>query len=715
MLAEAQKLLAHYFGYDAFREGQEQAIKQVLERKDTLCIMPTGGGKSLCYQIPSLLFEGLTLVITPLISLMKDQVDALQQLEIKAAYLNSTMTVQEQRDILEAVRYGEYKLLYLSPERLQSYDFQSLLPYLNIDLVAVDEAHCISQWGHDFRPSYAHIYPFIEQLNNKPTVLALTATATPHVQKDIRDSLRIPDANSIMTTFKRKNLAFSVMKGENRNVFLLDFLKKNKEETGIIYVATRNSGENLQKWLEKKGISTALYHGGLTSKQRLEAQEAFLHDEVHVMIATNAFGMGINKSNVRFVIHYQMPKNLESYYQEAGRAGRDGVDSECILFYNPQDVQVQKFLIQQGDSEYERIEHDYANLQVMVDYCHTESCLQNFIVNYFGELAGSPCNSCGNCTDQRNAVDMTKEAQMVLSCIIRTGQRFGKNMISQVLTGSKNKKVLQFHFDELSTYNLMSKATTKEVNAFIDYLIATEFITMKQGEYPYLVVSPKGMAVLKNEEEVWKKETVAAAQVSAQSPLFEKLRALRKELASREGVPPFVIFSDQTLHDMCLKLPQTEADFMDVKGIGEVKMKKFAAAFLEVIKEDGGQGQVMDETHDIPRASNETKVGSLKEKSHHITYQLLQEGKSIKEIAQLRDVKTRTIEQHLFVCHQEGLKIDWSSYIPSGCGELIEQALENTDVQQEGLKALREKLPEEITYFIIKAYLLEREKKENPI
>ncbi|MFS0781900.1 DNA helicase RecQ [Bacillus sp. 1P06AnD] len=713
MLQKAKEVLSSYFGYETFRNGQSAVIERILNREDTLCIMPTGGGKSICYQVPALVMEGTTIVITPLISLMKDQVDALRQIGVNATYINSTMSNEEMREVMEEIHYGEYKLVYISPERLQSDDFQRLISHMRIPLVAIDEAHCISQWGHDFRPSYRLIKPFIDSFSEKPTVLALTATATPKVQEDILSSVDIPSGQMVMTTFRRSNLFFSIMKGQVRESFVVDYMKDHKDEMGIVYVATRKTGEQLYRLLLKKGIKAALYHGGLSNDQRFQAQEAFLHDQVNVMVATNAFGMGIDKSNVRYVIHYQMPKNLESYYQEAGRAGRDGLESRCILCFNAQDVQVQKFLIQQGDGDPERIEHDYRNLQVMTDYCHTEECLQNFIVSYFGEEVQTPCGSCDNCVDERHSVDMTREAQMVLSCIIRTGQRFGKNMISQVLTGSRNKKVLQFHFDELSTYNLMKNTSLKQVNAFIDYLIATDFITMKQGEFPFLTVSEKGMAVLKSGEKVWKKEAKVPEQTSQtkNNPLFEALRLLRKEIASKEGVPPFVVFSDQTLLDMCSRMPGNSEELLDVKGIGQAKRDKFGDAFLAVIKEHSSDTDSPGSSLDKPVEDGGLLLDEPKEKSHLVTYQLLQDGFSLKEIAMKRDLKETTVEQHLFKCHNEGLDIDWSSYIPDQYRPLLLEAVQN-NVEREGLKALRDVLPEEISYFVIRAFLLSMEQKD---
>ena len=711
MLQKATDILSTYFGYDSFRDGQKTVIEQVLRGEDSLCIMPTGGGKSLCYQIPALVQDGVSLIITPLISLMKDQVDQLEQLGISAALINSTLSTTELRSTMEDIQNGEYKMVYISPERLQSAEFVDMMRQLPIPLVAIDEAHCISQWGHDFRPSYKHIFPFIKSLPTKPTVLALTATATPHVQDDICHSLQLPEKNTVMTTFKRTNLTFSVIKGQDPDRFLLEYMKNNQGETGIIYAATRKTVDQLYQSLQKKGIKAAVYHGGMSADERFRQQEAFLYDEVNVMVATNAFGMGINKSNVRYVIHYQMPKDLESYYQEAGRAGRDGLDSECILLFGAQDVQVQKFLIQQGSLNEERMKNEYKKLQQMVDYCHTESCLERYILDYFGEQVTEDCGKCGNCIDNRASVDMTLEAQMVLSCLIRTGQRFGKNMISQVLTGSRNKKLLQFRFDQLPTYNLMPKKTIEEVNGFIDYLVAHQFIDLRQGEYPYLVVSQKGVDVLKHGHKVWKKEDVVSKSVSKNHPLFEQLRAVRKELATQEGVPPFVIFSDETLQDMCRKLPQTLDDLLDVKGIGQMKRDKFGEAFLQVLRT--ADPLELIEASKVSKAKGSKKQatrGESKEKSHELTYQLYLEGRPISEIASLREVTEATIESHLVKCHNEGKDIEWQRFFSEQQAANIQSALEEVNVKEVGLKALKESIHDEsITYFILRAYLMHTE------
>ena len=581
---QTEKLLAHYFGYTAFREGQKQVIESVLSRNNTLCIMPTGGGKSICYQIPALALEGTTLVISPLISLMKDQVDALLQMGISATYINSSLSYHEVNDRMSGIRAGAFKLLYVAPERLEDPVFIEVLKQLTLPLIAVDEAHCISQWGHDFRPSYRYIQSFINELAYTPVVLALTATATVQVRQDICELLKITPGNDMMTTFARKNLSFNVLKGENNDLFLKDYISKNQNEVGIIYAATRKNVDQIYQQLKQANIAVAKYHAGLSAETRATYQEAFLYDKVNVIVATSAFGMGIDKSNVRYVIHYQMPKNMESYYQEAGRAGRDGLKSECILFYRPQDVQVQRYLIEQS-ANVDRFGNELEKLQAMVDYCHTEGCLQTSILNYFGELNTAPCEQCGNCTDTRARIDVTIDTQKVLSCVIRMGQRFGKVMIAQVLTGSKNKKVIGFGFQKLPTYGVLSNKKLNDVNLFIEFLISEEYLTVVQGEFPTIKVTEKGKWVLQGESKVFRKQQAETTQIVRENPLFEALRQWRKAMAKTENVPPFVIFSDQTLWEICANLPKTLDDLLNIKGIGKQKQVKYGYRLLEAIDE----------------------------------------------------------------------------------------------------------------------------------
>ena len=701
MFTKAQELLASYFGYSSFRRGQDETIKNVLDGKDTVCIMPTGGGKSICYQIPALVFEGTTLVISPLISLMKDQVDTLVQNGISATYINSSISIAEANQRIQLAKQGHYKLLYVAPERLDSMEFVDQLIDMKIPMIAIDEAHCISQWGHDFRPSYLHIHRILDYLPEKPLVLALTATATPQVREDICRALEIDPANTVMTTFERENLSFSVIKGQDRNAYLADYIRQNKKESGIIYAATRKVVDQLYEDLNKAGVSVARYHAGMNDHDRNEQQERFLRDEVSVMVATSAFGMGIDKSNIRYVIHYQLPKNMESYYQEAGRAGRDGLDSECILLYSSQDVQVQRFLIDQSTGE-SRFSNELEKLQHMTDYCHTEQCLQSFILQYFGEEPKEDCGRCGNCTDERESIDVTRESQMVLSCMIRTNQRFGKQMIAQVLTGSKNKKVIEFNFHTLPTYGLLSKRSVKEVSEFIEFLISDELIAVEHGTYPTLKVTAKGKEVLLGNEKVLRKERVETRQIVQDHPLFEVLREVRKEIAQGEGVPPFVIFSDQTLKDMCAKMPQSDAELLQVKGIGEHKLAKYGSHFLQAVIDFIEKNPDYAETIKTEVVTERKKSGKVSTDSHLETYEMYKQGTELSMIAKERGLSRQTVENHLIRCYEEGMEVDWPSFVPAKYESLIESAVQHAEG---GLKSIKEQLPDEVSYFMIRAYL----------
>ncbi|QIE37283.1 DNA helicase RecQ [Bacillus tropicus] len=701
MFTKAQELLASYFGYSSFRRGQDETIKNVLDGKDTVCIMPTGGGKSICYQIPALVFEGTTLVISPLISLMKDQVDTLVQNGISATYINSSISIAEANQRIQLAKQGHYKLLYVAPERLDSMEFVDQLIDMKIPMIAIDEAHCISQWGHDFRPSYLHIHRILDYLPEKPLVLALTATATPQVRDDICNTLGINQENTIMTTFERENLSFSVIKGQDRNAYLADYIRQNQKESGIIYAATRKVVDQLYEDLMKAGVSVSKYHAGMSDNDRNEQQELFLRDEVSVMVATSAFGMGIDKSNIRYVIHYQLPKNMESYYQEAGRAGRDGLDSACILLYSSQDVQVQRFLIDQSTGE-SRFSNELEKLQNMTDYCHTEQCLQSFILQYFGEEPKEDCGRCGNCTDDRESIDVTRESQMVLSCMIRTNQRFGKQMIAQVLTGSKNKKVIEFNFHTLPTYGLLSNRSVKEVSEFIEFLISDELIAVEHGTYPTLKVTEKGKEVLLGKENVLRKERVETRQIVQDHPLFEVLREVRKEIAQGEGVPPFVIFSDQTLKDMCAKMPQNDSELLTVKGIGEHKLVKYGSHFLQAVQHFIDENPNYAETIKTEVVSERKKSGKASANSHLETYEMYKQGIDLDEIAKERGLSRQTIENHLIRCFEDGMEVDWNSFVPAEYEQRIETAVQNADG---GLKSIKEQLPNEVSYFMIRAYL----------
>ncbi|HBK5439642.1 TPA: DNA helicase RecQ [Enterococcus faecium] len=578
-------LLKQYFGYDEFRPGQKEIIQKVIDQENVLGIMPTGSGKSICYQLPALLLDGLTVVVSPLISLMKDQVDAANQLGIPATFINSSLDGYETAGRFQEIDRQQYRLLYIAPERFIMPDFIQAMKRWNVRMIAIDEAHCISQWGHDFRPSYLQMANQLDQLPNRPVIVALTATATVQVAADIKRLLKIPENNHIQTGFERENLRFQVIKDQKKEQYLIEYLKINKNQSGIIYAATRKEVDRLYHLLKKFDFSVGRYHGGLNENERTEMQEAFLYDRLQLIVATNAFGMGRNKSNVRFVIHYQIPGSLEAYYQEAGRAGRDGLSSEAILLFSPQDIQVQKFFIQQSQREEGQKQKEYEKLKAMTEYVYIESCLQQYILNYFGETS-SPCNRCGNCLDDREIVEVTTEAQMVLSCLKRMGENYGKQMLMKVLAGSKEQKLQALGFGHLSTYGLMKNQSQKETMQLIEYLISNGYLLTINGEYPVLKVTERGIQVLKGQESVYRKEPKKVQQLSDEETdtLFEVLRELRTDLASEAGVPPYVVFSDSTLKEMSRIRPSSRLEMLQIKGVGQSKLDKYGEAFLSRIK-----------------------------------------------------------------------------------------------------------------------------------
>lgn len=597
-MSDKLSVLKDYFGHDSFRDGQEQIVDALLDGRDALCIMPTGAGKSMCYQIPALLFDGVTIVVSPLISLMKDQVGSLVQSGVPAAYINSSLSYPQFLRVLSNVEHGKYKIIYVAPERLLTDGFLDTCKKIKISMVAVDEAHCVSQWGQDFRPSYLKIISFVESLANRPIVGAFTATATNDVKEDIKKILRLENPFEITTGFDRPNLFFGVIKSSSKDEKLIDLIRERGDRSGIVYCATRKNVESVCELLCDNGFSAARYHAGLDEYERRKNQEDFVFDRKNIMVATNAFGMGIDKSNVTYVIHYNMPKNIESYYQEAGRAGRDGGEADCILLYSPKDVRLNRFMIENSEGndeltieENEQIrESDFERLKYMTFYSTTNDCLRGFILRYFGGEKKAYCGKCSNCLSVHKLVDVTIDAQKIMSCIARTGQRYGKTVICDVLKGSKSEKILKAELNNQPTYGIMKEVTARHIFGTIDFLAEKEYIS-SDNETEVLKLLPKSRDVLFGRERLVMKKVENSEkvvkthrpEVPVNSELLDALKALRKGIASKKSVPAYVIFTDATLIDMCKKCPETPDEMLEVSGVGRTKLEKFGKQFLEEI------------------------------------------------------------------------------------------------------------------------------------
>ena len=583
IFSNALEILNKYYGYSYFKEGQDKIISNILRGRDTLSIMPTGAGKSVCYQIPALIFNGITLVVSPLISLMKDQVDSINDIGISAAYINSTQSLDEIKEILNLCYEGKIKLLYIAPERLESEYFNKMLRKLFISQVAVDEAHCVSMWGHDFRKSYRYILPFVNSLRVRPVVTAFTATATKEVRKDILNLLGLIEPYTYVGSFDRENLNISVHKEEDKAEFVKDYIRDHEEESGIVYCSTRKEVDALYNYLKERGLVVAKYHGGLKDEEKSYYQDEFLKDNYNVMIATNAFGMGIDKSNVRYIIHFTICKNIESYYQEIGRGGRDGEKTECHLLFNRDDIRTLEYLIYTTAGN-NRKEIEIKKLQSMIDFCESDKCYRSFILDYFGDENVKPyCNNCSNCLNNEELRDFTTEAQMILSCVYRSREMYGISVLIDILRGFTGPKILQNRLNELTTFGIMKDYSSKFIRDLIKTLIDLGYVNLKEGTYSMLKLNPKSIRVLKSQEKVICKLSEDTEEKIINKDLFNKLRIWRKNKANSQGIKPYIIFSDTTLMELANKNPKTKDELMSIRGMGEKKYERYGEDILKIM------------------------------------------------------------------------------------------------------------------------------------
>ncbi|WP_338586674.1 DNA helicase RecQ [Clostridium baratii] len=711
-MKDALNVLKSYFGYSSFRKGQEEIINEIINKKDVVAIMPTGGGKSICYQVPALILDGITIVISPLISLMKDQVDGLNSMGINSAYINSSLSNLEINDILLKVKNEDIKILYIAPERLESMEFLNTISNAKVAQIAVDEAHCVSQWGHDFRSSYRRISKFINILRERPIVSAFTATATKEVREDIVKLLDLNNPKVFISGFDRENLKIIIEKGINKKAYILNYINANLDASGIIYCATRKEVDSLYELLDERGLSVTRYHAGLSDDERKVNQEDFVYDRKSIIIATNAFGMGIDKPNIRYVIHYNMPKNIEGYYQEIGRAGRDSEKSECILLFSPGDVQKQKYIIDMGTVNPTRKVNELEKLQTMTDLVYYTGCYRRYILNYFGEELKEDCGNCSSCEFDGEVIDKTIDAQKVISCVYRMKRPYGIGMIVDVLRGSKNKKLVDFKLNELTTYGIMKDYSKDDLKEFINTLIANGYLNYN-GEFPVVTPNEKSRNIVMGEEKVLFKEERKVQRIAEDNELFIILKNLRREIAENEGVPPYIVFGDNTLKEMSLRMPINKEQLLDISGVGEKKIDKYGDEFINKVKEyiENNSLEVNFEFLNAKSKttnSKTTKRISDKKKSFEITIEELKEGRSFIDIAKDRGITVSTVMSHIYKFLSDGGKVDFeinfTNLFTKEDEEEVIRAIKKIGYNK--LKPIKEEVRDDISYDTIKYIIL---------